>query len=96
VCTISLKQAEYWKYALRSISTKGLPEKSGLVQHSCEEGHKIFWKEAKVLQTEPNTTYRKYEYKECAYIYVVDYPHQSTQLLPLSHLNSHYHSEVRN
>jgi hypothetical protein len=29
-----VKQAEYWKYALRSISAKGLPEKSGLVQHS--------------------------------------------------------------
>jgi hypothetical protein len=38
--------------------TQGLLEKSKLAQHSYE-GHRICWKEAKVLQTEPNTTYRK-------------------------------------
>jgi hypothetical protein len=39
--------------------TQGLFEKSKLVQHVYEEGHKIYWKEAKVLQIEPHTTYRK-------------------------------------
>jgi predicted GIY-YIG superfamily endonuclease len=30
--------------------TQGLFKKSKLAQHAYEEGHKIFWKEAKVLQ----------------------------------------------
>jgi hypothetical protein len=42
--------------------TQGLVEKSKLAQHACEEGHKICWKEAKVLQIDPNTTYTKYKY----------------------------------
>jgi hypothetical protein len=29
-----------------------------LAQHAYGEGHKIWWKEAKVLQIEPNATYR--------------------------------------
>jgi hypothetical protein len=32
-----------------------------LSQHAYEEGHKICWKEVKVLQIEPNTTYRKHK-----------------------------------
>jgi hypothetical protein len=36
-----------------------------------EEGHKICWEEAKVLQIEPNTTYRKY--KESAHMYLIDH-----------------------
>jgi hypothetical protein len=41
--------------------TQGLLEKSKCAQHAYEEGHKICWKDAKVLQIEPNTTYRKYK-----------------------------------
>jgi hypothetical protein len=52
--------------------TQGLVEKSKLPQHACEEGHKICWKEEKVLQIEPNTTYRKY--KESAHMSLVDHP----------------------
>jgi hypothetical protein len=37
-----------------------------------EEGHKICCKEAKVLQIEPNTTYRKY--KESAHMSLVAHP----------------------
>jgi hypothetical protein len=44
------------KYSL----TQGLLEKSKLAQHAYK-GHKICWKEAKVLQIELNTTYGKYE-----------------------------------
>jgi hypothetical protein len=40
--------------------TQGLLEKSKLAQDLYEEGHKICWNEAKVLQIEPNTTYRKH------------------------------------
>jgi hypothetical protein len=36
-------------------------EKSKLAQHSYEEDHRICWNEAKVLQIEPNTIYRKYK-----------------------------------
>jgi hypothetical protein len=36
------------------------------------ESHKIFWKEAKVLQIEPNTTYRKH--KQSAHMSLVDHP----------------------
>jgi hypothetical protein len=35
--------------------------KSKLAQHAHEEGHRICWKEAKVLQIEANTIYRKYK-----------------------------------
>jgi hypothetical protein len=38
---------------------QGLLEKSKLAQHAYREGHRICWKEAKALQIEPNTTYRK-------------------------------------
>jgi hypothetical protein len=49
-----------------------LLEKSKLAQHAYEEGHRIRWKEAKILQTEPNTTYRKY--KEAAHMSLLDHP----------------------
>jgi hypothetical protein len=45
---------------------QGLLKKSKLAQY--EEGHKISCKDMKVLQIEPNTTYRKY--KESAYMSV--------------------------
>jgi hypothetical protein len=47
--------------------TQGFLEKSKLAQHVYEDGHKICWKEAKVLQVEPNTTNRKY--KESTHIF---------------------------
>jgi hypothetical protein len=51
--------------------TQGLLEKSKLAQHAYEEGHKICWNKAKVLQIEPNTTYRKYE--ESAHMSLLDH-----------------------
>jgi hypothetical protein len=50
--------------------TQGLPQKSKLVQNAFE-GHKICRKEARVLQIEPSTTYRKY--KESAHMSLVDH-----------------------
>jgi hypothetical protein len=47
-------------------------EKSKLAQHAYEEGHRICWKGAKVLQIESNTTYRKY--KEAAHMSLLDHP----------------------
>jgi hypothetical protein len=44
-------------------------EKSKVAQDAYEEGHKIRWKQAKVLQIEPNTTY-----KESAYTSMVHQP----------------------
>jgi hypothetical protein len=52
--------------------TQGLLEKSKLAQHAYEEDHRIYWSEAKVLQIEPNTTYRKY--KESAHMSLLDHP----------------------
>jgi hypothetical protein len=46
--------------------TQGLLEKSKLAQHAYKEGHKVCWNEAKVLQIDLNTTYRKY--KESAHM----------------------------
>jgi hypothetical protein len=40
---------------------QGLLEKSKLVQHAYEEGCRIKWDEAKAIQKEPNTIYRKYK-----------------------------------
>jgi hypothetical protein len=52
--------------------TQRLLEKSKLAQHAYEEGHKICWNEAKVLQIEPNIIYRKY--KESAHMSLIDHP----------------------
>jgi hypothetical protein len=51
--------------------TQGLLEKSKFSQHAYKEGHKICWKEAKALQIEPNTIYRKY--KESAQTSLLDH-----------------------
>jgi hypothetical protein len=52
--------------------TQGLLEKSKVAQHAHEEGHKVCWKEAKVLQIEPNTTHRKY--RESAHLSLIQHP----------------------
>jgi hypothetical protein len=52
--------------------TQGLLQKSKLAQRSYEEGHRICWNEAKVLQIEPNTTCRKY--KESVHMPLLDHP----------------------
>jgi hypothetical protein len=55
--------------------------------HAHEEGHRICWKDANVLQIEPNTTRRKYK----EYAHVSGRPSdQSSQPGHLSHLDSHY------
>jgi hypothetical protein len=50
---------------------QSLLENSKLTQHAYKEGHKIFWKEEKILQIEPNTIYRKH--KESAHVSFVDH-----------------------
>jgi predicted GIY-YIG superfamily endonuclease len=52
--------------------TQGLLEKSKLAQQAHEEGCIICWKEAKILQIEPNATYRKH--KESALRSLVAHP----------------------
>jgi hypothetical protein len=76
------------KYTL----AQGLLEKSKLGQHAYEEGHKICWKEAKVLQMEQNTIYRKH--KEFAHVPGRSLD-QSTQLGNLSHLDSLHRSRSK-
>jgi hypothetical protein len=57
---------------------EGLLGKSKLAQHAYEDGHKICWNEAKVLQIEPNTTHRKY--KESAHMSLIDHPFSQPRL----------------
>jgi hypothetical protein len=66
-----------YKYNL----TQSLLEKSKLAQHVYEEGHKICWEEVKVLQTEPNTTDRKY--MESAHMSLIDYVISQSSLTSL-------------
>lgn len=49
---------------------------STLVQHDYEEGHWIGWNEANILQTRPNTRYRKYRVRTCG---ILGNYHQPTQ-----------------
>jgi hypothetical protein len=49
-----------------------LLEKSKLAQYAYEEGHTIFMNEAKFLQIEPITTYRKY--KKSAQMSLIHHP----------------------
>jgi predicted GIY-YIG superfamily endonuclease len=40
---------------------EGLLEKSKLVQHVYKEGHRLIWNEARILEIESNSRYRKYQ-----------------------------------
>jgi hypothetical protein len=40
---------------------EGNLEKSVLAQHAYEEGHRLFWDEASILEIESNTRHRKYK-----------------------------------
>jgi hypothetical protein len=51
--------------------TQCIFKKPKLVQHAYKENHRIFWKEVKVFQIEPDTTYRKY--KEFAHMSLIDH-----------------------
>jgi hypothetical protein len=44
----------------------GLQEKSKLVHHAFEEGHRVVWDEARILEIESNSRYRIY--KELAHM----------------------------
>jgi hypothetical protein len=72
----STKEADFQKYALRSTNTTWpkffTRNQNEPNMRTCEEGHKTCWKEAEVLQIEPNTTHRKY--KESAHMSLVDHP----------------------
>jgi hypothetical protein len=55
-----------------------LLETSNVAQHAYEEGHKICLKEAKVLQIELNTAYRKY--KKSVHMSLVNHPISQSSL----------------
>jgi predicted GIY-YIG superfamily endonuclease len=62
---------------------EGHLERSRLAQHSFEKNHCIVWKEAKILEVEINSVYRKY--KEAAYLSCLQNPinKPSTENLPI-------------
>jgi hypothetical protein len=72
--------------------TQGLLKKAKLAQRAYEEGHKICWKEAKVVQVEPNTIYRKY--KESAHVCDRS-SDQSTLRRHLSHVENYNSIQCR-
>jgi hypothetical protein len=45
---------------------EGLLDKSNLAKHAYEEGHRVGWYEARILEIESNSRYRKY--KESAHM----------------------------
>jgi hypothetical protein len=51
---------------------QGLVEESKLAQHAYEEGHRVGWDDARVLEIESNSRYRKY--KESAHMVYVSNP----------------------
>jgi hypothetical protein len=53
-----LQLLTFWTLSIVYNLTHGLLKKSKFAKHAYEEGHKICWKEAKVLQIEPNATHR--------------------------------------
>jgi hypothetical protein len=58
--------------------TQGMLKKSKSAEHAYEGDYKICWQEAKVLQTEPNTTYRKC--KQAANMVLADHPVSRTSM----------------
>jgi hypothetical protein len=79
--------------------TQGLLGKSKLAQHAYEEGNKIRWNEAKVLQIEPNIIYKKY--KESTHMSLLDHPISQSSLdispiwPPLSQQRSRNYNSVK-
>jgi hypothetical protein len=49
-----------------TIKKGGLLEKSKLAQHAYDEGHNVGWDDARILEVESNSRYRKY--KELAHM----------------------------
>jgi hypothetical protein len=62
---------------------EGLQDKSKLAQHSYEVSHRVGWDEARVLESESNSRYRKY--KESAHMACLTNPisHLSLDISPL-------------
>jgi hypothetical protein len=55
-----------WLFEHRHNLKQGLVEKSKLAKHAYEEGHKVGWDEARILDIESHSKYRKY--KEVAHM----------------------------
>jgi hypothetical protein len=55
-----------WLHEHRHNLKEVLLEKSKLAQHAYDEGHKVGWDEARILEIESNSRYRKY--KESAHM----------------------------
>jgi hypothetical protein len=61
-----------WLHEHRHSLREGLIEKSKLAQHAYEEGHRVGWDEARVLEIESNSRYMKY--KESAHMECLNNP----------------------
>jgi predicted GIY-YIG superfamily endonuclease len=72
---------------------EGLLEKSKLAQHAYENGHRVGWDEARILEIESNSRYRKY--KEWAHMACLTNPitQPSLDISSLSAMRSATHRE---
>jgi hypothetical protein len=50
-----------WLHEHRHNLKEGLLEKSKLAQHAYEEGHRVGWVQARILEIESSSRYRKYK-----------------------------------
>jgi hypothetical protein len=66
-----------WLREHRHNLQQGLLKKSKLAQHACEEGHRVGWDDARVLETESNSRYRKYK-ESAGVIHHCQNPSEST------------------
>jgi hypothetical protein len=78
-----IAETSRWLEARSHNLTLGLPEKSKLAQNAYDQGHKLCWNEAKVLQIQQNSTGRK-----CS----GGLPEQWTQFAHVSHRDRYYRS----
>jgi hypothetical protein len=63
VCVLN-RWTGFLKFTLREHRhnlKEGLLEKSKLPQYTYEEGHRVDWDEARILEIESNSRYRKYK-----------------------------------
>lgn len=60
LCQELTLQKPVWNVLL-IFSSQGLLQKSKVAEHSYEEGYQRGWNEARILQIELNTRYRKYK-----------------------------------
>jgi hypothetical protein len=74
-----------WLHEHRHCLKEGLLGKSELAKHAYEEGHRVAWDEARILEIEINSRYRKY--KDSAQMACLNQSDEPAQFAHFSHLD---------